>query len=87
MPDTGGNRATGQYSENIRGYGVIKQCTGTKNRKGCGKYKAVEEFSISNKNMCRECDNEYKRKTYHGIELDADPIAKTFNDILTRPWR
>ena len=70
---------------------MLKKCTGTRNIEGCGKLKiysddpAVSEFSLSNKDMCRECENEQKRKRYHGVEHQTTD-DKMLSEI-SKSWR
>jgi len=65
---------------------MLKKCNGTKNVEGCGQFKLKEEFSLANKDMCRECDNRVRREHYHGIEHQA-PEDKTLNNEISKPWR
>ena len=47
---------------------MLRKCTGTRNKDGCGGDKLIKEFSKSNRNMCKECERRHKRNKYHNIE-------------------
>ena len=65
---------------------MLKQCTGSKTKTGCMEIKLREEFSGSYPNMCRECENKYKRINY---QKAAHPQTDNpeFAELLSKPWR
>lgn len=68
---------------------MIKQCTGTRTLDGCSEYKLEDEFSNSNKNMCKVCEGEHRRAKYEKENRQTrqnDEDSKLFKQLITKPW-
>ncbi len=64
----------------------MKKCEGTNKQKGCGKEKPDNDFSLSYKSMCKECEREYKRLKYHREEHPHLEGTAIYNQYATKKW-
>lgn len=63
---------------------MLIECIGTKTYKGCGEFKMEDEFSNSNKKMCRKCEGIRRRAKYE--EKTNNPDDAFYKSVICRPW-
>lgn len=68
---------------------MVKTCLGTPKFKGCGKTKPDTDFSLSYKDMCKECANQLRRNGYQYKKDKYPQTAGTaiYNEFALKPWR